>query len=601
MTLHAGVALLALALYFSAPAIAQERSVLITRNLEIPVGENAKLRGDLYQPAVDGVPLQSLPTIVTYFPYVKDDASRFEVTAMHRFAEAGYAGLLVDLAGSGVSPGEFGFLNQREIADGRDVVEWAAQQTFSNGRVGLWGYSYPGITAALIAATRPPHLEAVVPASIYHDTYRDLVYPGGILFTQDVVLLPWVLAQSYARQRQGTDPQLAYEALLGSIFSPGGTAVIAEAALHQTYDAYWQERALENKIGQIEVPTLFWGGWADIYPRGTLLNYHDVGAQHKRLVMGPWGHLAGASDQPLELFLTESLAWFDTFLRKEATAEEAEAIAGVARLFQLDPAGEETYADVWSGRFVEHRGWPAGSARTTLEICTATPTIDASTPWPIQGALGGDCDVAGAIPVANLPVDPTGGGSIGHDAYAHALANLLWDDKDQRLSLGSTVLLTEPAAEDLWILGSSTVKLTAMTAGVDADWVVRLVDVGPDGAFPISPGWLRAAARRTDPARPYVWHTHDGPELLTPLVPYSLEVEIWPTSYRLPAGHRLGLAVRSADTLKVAPGIGSAASQILTGNGASTLELVLPEPSGTLLLGAGVLTLAGLRRFGRRS
>ena len=238
-------------------SLAADAEVAVIKDLEIPVSSGNVLRGDLYVPVVDGEPAAGLPTIVTYFPYVKDDSSRFEVAAMHRFASDGYAGLLVDIAGTGVSPGEFGFLSEREVADGHDVVEWAAQQPFSNGRVGMWGYSYPGVTAAHVAATRPPHLRAAVPGSIFHDIYRDVAFPGGIQSTQDMTLLgAFIAAQSVARQRGDTDPQLAFEALVDSVAAPGGVATMAEALTHTTYDAYWQERALENKIHRIEVPTL---------------------------------------------------------------------------------------------------------------------------------------------------------------------------------------------------------------------------------------------------------------------------------------------------------------------------------------------------------
>lgn len=548
----------------SAAVAVEPLPVVVEKNVEIPVSSGNLLRGDLYLPVIDGQPATNLPTVVTYFPYIKDDPSRFEVEAMFRFAGEGYAALLVDVAGTGVSPGEYGFMDGREVRDGYDVVEWAAAQPFSNGRVGMWGYSFPGLMAAHVAATQPPSLRAIVPASIFHDPYRDIVWPGGILTTQDGLLLPWAMSFTLARQRQDTDPVLGIEAIVDSISTPGGTLLLAEAPTHVYYDEYWQERALENKVGDITVPTLLWGGWADIYQRATLLLHQDIGAEHVGMVMGPWGHLAGASGQPLAFFLDESVRWFDTFLRKDASPAEAEAAATV-RVFDNDWARDERYADVWPGRWTELPGWPPASSEQTAELCAGSTAPSLETPWLVQGSLVGTCDTSGSLPVLPVPADVTGGGYIGHDAVADAALNILWDDKDQRLSPTATAFIGEPADRDLVVSGPMTARLWARTFGVNTDWVVRVVDIGSDGARVISPGWLRASRRHTDDSRDYVWHTHDRDELLTPGEPYEMTVEIWPNSYVLPAGHRLGLIVRTADTLKSTAGVGSAPSELLVG------------------------------------
>ena len=556
------------------PAAADEAApfaVRVTKNVEIPVSSGTVLRGDLYLPVIDRAPGTDLPTVVTYFPYIKDDPNRFEVEGMFSFASAGYAALLVDIAGTGVSPGEYGFINEREVRDGHDVVEWAAAQPFSNGRVGMWGYSFPGVMAAHVAATQPPSLRAIVPASIFHDPYRDIVYPGGILTTQDGAgLLPWAMSMSVTRQRQDTDPQLGLEALIDSVTTPGGLITLGQAPLHRFYDEYWQERALENKAANIEVPTLLWGGWADIYQRATLLLHHDIGAEHVGMVIGPWGHLAGARGEPLQYFLDESVRWFDTFVRQEPSREQAGEVATV-RVFDNDWTADDRYLETWPGRWVDLPSWPPATVETTLSLCAASVGPDAEAPWPLQGGLVEDCPEEGSLPVLPVPVDATGGGYIGHDAVPDAMLNVLWDDKDQRLSPTATAFVGEPTVEDAVLSGPMTVRLAARTFGTDAEWVVRVVDIGPDGARVISPGWLRASRRHEDTSRGYVWHTHDRDEPVVPGESYELTIEIWPNSYVLPAGHRLGLIIRTADTLKSTAGVGSAPSELLFGPGTSTL------------------------------
>ena len=71
----------------------------------------------------------------------------------------------------------------QESRDGAAAIEWAAQQPWSNGRLGMLGDSFPGITQVGVAALRPPHLDAIAPFQVTTDLYRDVGYPGGITNT----------------------------------------------------------------------------------------------------------------------------------------------------------------------------------------------------------------------------------------------------------------------------------------------------------------------------------------------------------------------------------------------------------------------------------
>ena len=224
------------------------------------------------------------------------------------------------------------------------------------------------------------------------------------------------------------------------------------------------------------------------------------------------------------------------------------------------------YAGVWPGHFVESATGLPATKPTTVALCSSGDNSpEPSAPWPIQGKLTATCKTDGSLPVVHVPADPTGGGSIAHDAYANPYANGIWDDKDQRLSLTSTALLSPPMVKPTTLTGPMKAELWASTVGTDADWVVRVVDVGPDGTKVLAPGWLRAVRRSEDPKRNYLWHTHDRDEPIAAGEPYKMRIEVWPTSYTVPAGHRLGLLVRTADSLKVTPDATPGHSSILTG------------------------------------
>lgn len=519
------------------------------RDIEIPMSRGGFLRGDLYRPRIDGNLPDGLPTIVIYFSYAKDDSSRFERDMLERAVMAGFAGLLVDIRGTGNSPGAFELLSSGEVQDGYDVVEWAAAQPWSSGDIALWGYSYPGITAAMVATRHPPHLKAIVPGAAYNDPYRDILFPGGIRASQDSGLGAWFAAHAMARVRQDNSVEQGIANVLDAGSHPDGLGWLVDGAPRTLYDGWYAERTLHAE--DIQVPALFWSGWDDVYPRGQVLNYALTGSEHKALVMGPWGHIGGAVGDALDFFIDESLRWFDIFLRTPDLDERAAKLDAFpkVRLFDVDWTLPVTYDGAYHGTWRAFESWPSTTA-TTLALCTGAAT-EVPEPWVLQGVLADGCSSDGEIPVAGVPVEGTGGISVTHDTAKGDWANPINDPKDQRLALAGTVLATDVLPDAVTVTGPMVADLWATSASVDADWALRVVDIGPDGARVMAQGWLRASHRAEDAERPYLWHTHTQEDLLEPREPYRFRVEIWPTSYVVPAGHRIGLVVHSADTAKV--------------------------------------------------
>ena len=88
------------------------------------------------------------------------------------------------MRGSGCSGGSYSYFDEPQVYDGYDVIEAvAAQPWVQDHRVGMAGVSYPGISQLFVAQTRPPHLAAITPFSVIDDSYRAVLYPGGILNT----------------------------------------------------------------------------------------------------------------------------------------------------------------------------------------------------------------------------------------------------------------------------------------------------------------------------------------------------------------------------------------------------------------------------------
>ncbi len=117
-------------------------------------------------------------TLVVQTPYNKDGAVSIALGgAFEYLVRRGYVLVTVDVRGTGASEGQWDSSGEDEQRDGYEVVEWAAAQPWSAGRVGLLRPSYMGLNQLLTAARRPPHREAIFPIAPMADGYRDTKVP----------------------------------------------------------------------------------------------------------------------------------------------------------------------------------------------------------------------------------------------------------------------------------------------------------------------------------------------------------------------------------------------------------------------------------------
>jgi putative CocE/NonD family hydrolase len=139
------------------PASPAETKIDVIWAVKIAMRDGVNLNATLYKPQNHNKPL---PVIFTMTPYSSDE---YHSRGMY-FAQNGYVFAIVDCRGRGNSDGEFvPFVN--EGRDGYDVAEWLARQTWSNGKIGMWGGSYSGYNQWITAGQFPPHLATIVPAA----------------------------------------------------------------------------------------------------------------------------------------------------------------------------------------------------------------------------------------------------------------------------------------------------------------------------------------------------------------------------------------------------------------------------------------------------
>ena len=468
------------------------------RNLLIPVDDDATLAADLYLPNGD----HPAPTLISFNPYRKDDiGGAFSAPWCERFAENGYAHLVVDTRGTGGSSGD---LNDnfapREARDGAAVVEWAAGQPWSDGSVAVWGMSSGGASALAVAAQRPPHLKAVATVYGYSDYYFDSAFPNGCPSCLGTARENYMLALALAPPGH-QDPEGRWRRVwrerLDCLQRVGIPAVRWQE--HRNYDEYWVARAID--IEAITAPTFVIGAWRDLFPEAMTRVFEQLRVP-KRLLMGPWLHVSPDASplEPID-WLGELVRWWDRWLREREISADPPVTIYVQAL------------GGWRGE----SSWPiARTVEKTYYLC--------------DGGLDS--------------VPPTSAGDDSHDADQRVGVRAgVWDPlgvgagypleqgPDARASLNYT---SEPFTEDFEITGSPHAALfVALPGGGDCELVAKLIDLAPNGTGElITTGWLRAAhGAGAEQAKP-----------LEPNVTEELDIRLWPTSYRLAQGNRLRLS-----------------------------------------------------------
>ncbi|MCC5634675.1 CocE/NonD family hydrolase [Nostoc sp. CHAB 5844] len=291
--------------------------------------DGVRLDADIYRPdAAD-----NFPVLLMRQPYGRAIASTVVYAHPSWYAAHGYIVVIQDVRGRGTSAGEFK-LFAHEIADSEDTIYWAAHLPGSNGKVGMYGFSYQGMTQLYAAAAKPSALKTICPAMIGYDLYTDCAYEGGAFCLQ--TNLAWAIQLATETARLQGD-QTTYQALFGAsrnlpVNSPEILQQLApesfyhEWAAHPQPDAYWEELSPKRHLQAVDLPMFHIGGWFDTYLRGTLHLYKDMAARSitpQHLLVGPWTHLpwsrkVGEVDfgakaaSPVDRM---QIRWFDQFLK----------------------------------------------------------------------------------------------------------------------------------------------------------------------------------------------------------------------------------------------------------------------------------------------
>ena len=482
----------------------------------IPMADGVRLSARLFLPETPG----PWPALLEALPYRKDDLTASYSDEYRRLRDEGdFAVARLDLRGTGASEGiatdEYPPEEQTDIAA---VIAWLADSTWCNGKVGMFGTSYSGFNSLQVAAERPPALAAVIAIYASDDRYTDDVhYVGGTLRAVD--LIDYVIYMAAMNALPPT-PELTgpeWRAAWGERFDASEPWLLRW--LEEQWDGpYWRHGSLRQRgrdggwegYERIEAATMIVGGWADGYRNNTLRTYAALHA-HRRLLVGPWAHLAPGTAVPgpqLDL-VPEMIAWFDRWLRDR---EEAEPVAPI-RIYTRRPTHPEPDLANYRGGWRSEPAWPpAGASELVL-----TRPEDQRAPEVL--AVRGD---------------------VGTTAWISCAGHLPWGQPtDQRPDEGLSLVYDWPApSEDLEILGHPRVEVTVTSDVPVASLAAKLCSVFPDGTSAlVTRGFLNLCHR----------HSSLEPEPLIPGEPITISLELEATSWIFEPGHAIRLDLAGAD------------------------------------------------------
>lgn len=245
------------------------------------------------------------PAEETGFPPYPDAESTWGV-APFELVKRGYAAVFFSVRGTGTSGGCWDFFGHEEQRDQAVLVQWLADQDWSNGRVGMGGISYPGTTPLEAAIHRPAALKTTVAMGVFTDLYTGSFSPQGAAFNSYVypfwfhrgrsVSTPSPLAggAESARRHVGVAPERVCPTVQQAL-----TAELTGTATDQRDAAFWAERRLIDHFPEVTTSVLLVHGFEDRSLHAFQENaaWRALQQAPKRLIEGPWGHVIPTDDQ----------------------------------------------------------------------------------------------------------------------------------------------------------------------------------------------------------------------------------------------------------------------------------------------------------------
>ncbi|HCO26586.1 MAG: X-Pro dipeptidyl-peptidase [Gimesia sp.] len=530
---RAHVLAVCLCLFVTSWLEAAETSAVTQETVMVPMRDGVLLATDVYRDPS----LKQAPVLLMRTPYNKDRVKK----VAERFADAGYVAVVQDCRGKFQSEGVF-YPYDHEGRDGYDAIEWLGKQPWCNGRIGMWGASYVGATQWLAANEQPPGLVTIAPTATFSSFYRNL-YLGGAMRLS--LITRWAAGNS--QKPEGVEVTDDWRRTLlhlpmSEIDDEIGWSIpwLEGMLTHPEHDGYWKPTELTAEIVDLKLPMQHIVGYYDFFSRETVGNFSRMQGwapdmatrERQQLILGPWDHgsigraKVGDVDFGENAVIDkdgENLKWFERYLKTDAA--NSPAVVVPVRYFSMGD-------NVWQ----EAQTWPPQGFTPTAFYLHSEGSAN-------TGAGNGRldyCPPVTAEPADSFKADPADPAPACPVTEKRPLIAATWAPVDQRpIEKRNDVLVytSEPYTEPLTFAGNAQAKLYVSADTPDADWVVKLIDVHPDGfAQNLAVGILRGRFRDSE----------SQPTPLEPGKEYEITVDLGPIAAQIGAGHRLRVDICGA-------------------------------------------------------
>ena len=478
----------------AAPLAAQPSEPPFTRTeVMIPMRDGVRLHTFIYVPTRT---TEKLPILFLRTPYGTNDMTPAQLAgALADLTAEGFIIVNQDIRGRFKSEGQFVMLRQPrdskdknaidESTDSYDTIEYVLKNTANNGRVGMAGTSYGAWLTVMAALDPHPALKAAVSQASPAD-----MWIGDDFHHNGAFRLSYGLEFTYMMEssKEMTDTARlvnnydVYEwyLKLGSLanvdakYFKKSLPTWNDFVNHPDYDAFWKRQGFAQWLNRVTVPTLNVAGWwdqEDFYGPITiyeLLERHDK--ENKNfLVVGPWNHGGWSRGDGRKLGPVDFGSETSTFYRKEV---QAKFLAHYLKDKPSPNLPEALTFQTGANQWVRNDAWPPKQNVTARALyfqekggLTFEPPKDASA---FDSYIS---DPDNPVPYRQRPILLRSGWST-------------WQVNDQRFASNRPDVLsweTEVLTDDITVSGKIIANLFASTSGTDSDWIVKLIDVYPEG------------------------------------------------------------------------------------------------------------------------
>jgi putative CocE/NonD family hydrolase len=527
----------------------------------VPMRDGVKLFTSIYIPRdrSQKYPLLMKRTPYSVAPYGLEKYAATLGPSEH-FVKAGYIFVNQDVRGRFLSEGEFVQVTPHvpqkqkntdvdESSDTYDTIEWLLKNVEgNNGRVGMYGISYPGFYAAAGMIDAHPALKAVSPQAPVADWYFDDFLHNGAFFLAHA--FRWLGNNAAPRPKPTAEKTPAvsyatpdgYKLFLeaGSMenisrkYLKDGTPFWNEMMQHPNRDEFWQKRALPPHLKKVAPAVMVVTGWydaEDLY--GSFKCYQAIESQNpsvnNTLVVGPWHHGGWASPDGDRLGQISFGSKTAAFYRAEI---ELPFFERHLKDVKNTPLAEATMFETGSNVWRTFDKWPPAEVKSRNLYLQDFGGLDPQLPAALHPYDEFVSDPDRPVPYTET-ITPrmTIEYMVDDQRFASRRPDVL---VYQTPDLNSDMLLAGPIDVDLWV----------STTGTDADFIVKLIDVFPDAADPaLQPGYQMLV--RSEVFRGRFRNSFEKPEPFVPNQPTQIRFQLLDLLHRFQKGHRLMIQIQS--------------------------------------------------------